>query len=183
MINTFFEQTFEEEFSKIPAVFRIRRKAKAVFCCISVVLLIVSIRFFQMMMIYNLADISAEKKASTMGVILGSWIPFAITNVILIILAVWLIIGTVYEHKAFKRASDYDRLHKDWERDLLAKKIREAKSGKGSGLLTRRAREIPVAGPGFCPKCGLPTEAGEDLCELCRSTDFISTAPFKAFSC
>ena len=175
MIDTFFEKTLEEEFDKIPSFFRFRKAKRIVFVCVAAVLLLASIRFFQLMLDYNSFTTTAEEKATTMGVIFGSWGPFVITNTLLGILILWALVGTYYERRAFNKATTYDRLHKDWVAEQLQKDIRNARDGVFTAPLTRKAKVQPIITSGYCPKCGLPTDSGEVLCELCRTAQLPSS--------
>ena len=64
--------------------------------------------------------------------------------------------------------------------EQLQKDIRNARDGVFTAPLTRRAKVQPIITSGYCPKCGLPTDSGEVLCELCRTAQLPSSSN-KAF--
>ena len=93
---------------------------------------------------------------------------FTLANLVLVLILSWGVIGTAFERMAFKRASRLDRLHKEWVHDQVRKDVLNIRTGSGifesdysdntSGSVIR-----------YCPRCGLPLEDGDDLCELCKA--------------
>lgn len=87
---------------------------------------------------------------------------------ILVAILTWGVIGTAFEKMAFKRAARLDRLHKDWVNDQIEKEIRNIRNSDWDyeQEFTQKTASTCIR---YCPRCGLPLEDGEDLCELCRA--------------
>lgn len=156
MIDGYFDQVYDEEFNKIPFVFRFSRGTKRIF--IALIIMWAVIDFFLG---------SVAKSPAVTQIVAGrgipvrtdfsSWVIFIIANCILVVILSWGVIGTVFERLAFKKASKLDRLHKDWMHERAQREIRKIKY------------DVLANATCHCPKCGLPVASGEYLCELCRS--------------
>ena len=159
MIDTFFEKTYNEEFNKIPCAFRFTRSMRTTFFALIVLWAIIDI---------SLSGPAIKGSAITHASNYSSWTVFIIANLVLVAILTWGVIGTAFEKMAFKRASRLDRLHKDWVNDQIEKEIRNIRNSDWDyeQEFTQKTASTDIR---YCPRCGLPLEDGEDLCELCRA--------------
>lgn len=170
MIDTFFEKTYNEEFNKIPAAFRFTKSMKTTFFALIVLWIIIDVSLSGPAMHGSGMTQMINGRGVAFRTDYSSWTIFIIANLILVAILSWAVIGTAFEKKAFKRASRLDRLHKDWVHDQIEKDVLSFRTG-GWDYESEftQSQDTSVAAIRYCPRCGLPLEDGEDLCELCKA--------------
>ena len=168
MIDTFFEKTYNEEFNKIPAAFRFTKSMKTTFFALIVLWIIIDVSLSGPAMHGSGVTQMINGRGVAFRTDYSSWTIFIIANLILVAILTWGVIGTAFEKMAFKRASRLDRLHKDWVHDQIEKNVLSMRTGGWDyeSEFTQNTSDTAIR---YCPRCGLPLEEGEDLCELCKA--------------
>ena len=168
MIDTFFEKTYNEEFNKIPAAFRFTKRLRTIFYGLILLWIAIDIPLCGPAIHGSGTTQIMDGRGVPIRTDFSSWTVFIIANLILVFILSWGVIGTAFERMAFKRASRLDRLHKDWVHDKVRNNVLNIRTGcwNQDSDLTDNTSCSAIR---YCPRCGLPLEDGEDLCELCKA--------------